>query len=651
MRYTITSYNGRAINDTTNYSAFFVAGVPLLPQTDPILIERSENWPVFAGKSLPGHEITLEIRINGAMGAIGARRDELKAWFATDDQALRKLLISDPDNAGKQWYLMATPTDFVVDGRRVILTLSVPDPYWRSETVNSDTWTVTASGQTRNITVGGNANARPTFAITPNNAKAGGFGYKRFVAVRNTISGRKLVDYPVELTGGGWNTAAEVTAGRMQADADDLRVMVDDTEVARLVAAPNAAATKVWSLLTLPEPVTLTLNGGIGSGAISTLNFRKTGANKAGLKRLGAKFILQIENEFLLCSAPNANGYRCAVTSRAAFGSIAAAHADATACYHLPHAVWVYYGNSVASAPDLDTSRLPIFDTANSTNTSWVYADFADADGLRAGSWVGSLLKSDSDVADGTRGRGTSDIYTATQVGEADPASVAGIQIAAYQKGGAWKGETASVEWRWNNPVGATHVASASGSKYRVSTDWPSTAALQKYTGGAWANVTNQAMPASAASWTAWSIGSTALGASCTTLRLHMNGSVKARADNYAALEMNAITLTLDSSRAPSVTFGAQQGNYDLDAVLTNTTTGDSLILRFLMGTGQTLTINCEDKTVIHATSGANARPALDTDTRRLQWMDCPPGVNTFQWTESGVANCTIVTTWRDRNS
>jgi len=651
MRYYPYTYDGHAINDTTNYTSTFTAGVPLLPDTDPILIERSENWPLFAGKSLPGHEITLEVNIRSAASTIGTKRDELKAWFPTDGQTLQKLIVIDTDNSNKQWYLYVTPISLIPEYRRVTIILSVPDPYWRSETVNSNaTWTVTASGQTQATTVGGNANARPTIAITPNNAKTGSYSYKRLVTIRNQVSGRKLVDYPIELTGGGWNTSTEVGAGRMQADADDLRVVCNDVEIPRFVAGANGASTKVWSVFQLSEPVTLLLSGNMGTGAITSMNFRHTLAIKSALKRLPPKFTLQIGNEYFFCSTAVPNKFTCTVDGRAGLGSTAASHSDGDTVYWIEHVVWVLYGNSSAAAPDLDTSKLPIFDTTNSTNTSWVYTDFVDADGLRSGAWRGSLISSASDVADGSTGRGTSDIYTATHVTEADPASVAGIQIAAYQKSGAWKAETASVEWTWENPCGCTTIASASGEKYRTGVDWPTTVALQRASGSTWANVSTQATPGSAASWTAWSIGSTALGATYQKLRLCMGGSIRAAASAYAAIEMTAITLTLDNTRTPSVTFGAQQNNYYLDLTLTNQTTGKSLLLRYLMGTAQTLTINCEEKTVTHS-SGASARAALDTDDLRLAWFDLVPGSNTLVYTDAGTANVTVAVTWRDRNS
>lgn len=645
MKYSPYTYNAHAINDTTNYISTFLAGVPLLPDTDPILIERSENWPMFAGKNLPGHEITLEINIRTAASTIGAKRDELKAWFPTDDQSLRKLIVRDTDNSNKQWYLMVTPTSFIPDGRRVVIILAVPDPYWRAETATAVTWNVTASGQTQAVTPAGNSASRPTIAITPTNAKTGGYAYKHLVTIRNVLTGRKLIDYPIDLTAGGFNST-----GLMQADGDDCRVFDNDTEIARVVVNPGAAGTKVWSIFTLSEPITLTLLGNLSTGAITSIPFKRTTTNKKAMKRLPAKFVLTIGTEKFMMSNPNSGNCTALVDTRAALGSTAASHTDGDSCYWEEHVVWLYHGNASVTAPELDTAKLPIFDTTNSTNTSWVYANLADDDGLRAGGWKGSLLSSESDQQDGTRGRGSSDIYTATQVTEADPATVAGCQIASFQKSGAWKAESADIEWRWTNPVGCTTIASASGSKYRTGTSWPTTAALQKYSGSTWGNVSNQATPASAASWTAWSLGSTALGATYERLRLRFYGSVKAGASAYAAIEMDAITLTLDSTRAPSVTFGAQQNNYELALDLTNSTTNETLMLRYMMGTNQTLTIDCEAKTVTHS-SGANARAALDTDTLRLNWFDLPPVANTLLFTDTGTTAVTVVITYRDRNS
>lgn len=649
MKYYLYTYNAHAINDVTNYTATFVAGVPVLPSTDPILIERSENWPVFAGKALPGHEITLKVHINGAASNVAAKREELKAWFATDDQSLRKLIITDSDNANKQWYLMVTPTDFVSNWRENTITLSVPDPYWRAETVTTVNWTVTASGQTQAVTPVGNAASKPTITVTPNNAKTGGYSYKRLVTIFNA-SDAALVDYPVELTG-GWNTSTEVGAGRMQADGDDLRVEIDDQEVDRWITGINTASSKVWVNISLAKPQTLTLGAATGTGAITTLSFRRTNANRNALKALPKNFILLIESEYFLCSTPVANKYQCTVDGRAALGSSAANHADGTSCTWMQRKIWIFYGNSSATAPVVDDAKKPILDLTNSTNTSWVYTDFADEAGLRTAAWKPAVTTLASDVSSSVSNRATSDVYTATQIAEADPASVAGTVVAAFEKAGAWKSDTASVEWRLYQPCGVTTIASASGSKYRYTTAWASKAAIQRSGGGnSWTDVNAQAAPASANTWTSWSISSTALGATNKYLRFLLSGTIKGSASNRYAYEVDAITLTLDSTKTPAVTFGAQQANYTLDAVLTNNTTGDALILRYLMATGQSLVINCEDKSVTHS-SGANARAALTTNTRRLAWLDLQPGANTLQFDDVGTANVTVSIVYRDRNS
>jgi len=148
--------------------------------------------------------------------------------------------------------------------------LYVPDPIWRSSIEYSETWLITASGQTKAITNSGRIDIFPKFEITPTTVKSGGGGYRRWVPVYNQGS-EIFTKYPINIadngTGSGvLDTATLVTAGKMQSDGSDLAVKVDGNFTDRYLYGINTSATKVWINLDLRPGIEFTLLAAILSG-------------------------------------------------------------------------------------------------------------------------------------------------------------------------------------------------------------------------------------------------------------------------------------------------------------------------------------------------------------------------------------------------
>ena len=119
------------------------------------------------------------------------------------------------------------------------------DVRWREVTPATDSWDITASGQTDTRTNSGADVAYPIIDITPTDAKTGDYLYKVYVPIRWRVS-KAASNYPLDIVNNGLNTAALVSGSKMQADGDDLRVWVNGIEVDRWLQDINNATTQVW---------------------------------------------------------------------------------------------------------------------------------------------------------------------------------------------------------------------------------------------------------------------------------------------------------------------------------------------------------------------------------------------------------------------
>ncbi len=200
------TYNGGTINDGTNYRAAILAENEEQGGADITYVPRPYSRPVYSGKTLQEYQMVIGIEM---LGTPATQIDTLKGLFDVEDFTAHALVIKDTNNSSKQYYVNATTQRFFRTGpKRVVVTLAIADPVWTavSETASS-VWSLTASGQTKEVTVGGNVNARPRITISPTAVKGSGFAYKRLVIIRNRVD-EPLVNYPFELTNAGWDATA-----------------------------------------------------------------------------------------------------------------------------------------------------------------------------------------------------------------------------------------------------------------------------------------------------------------------------------------------------------------------------------------------------------------------------------------------------------
>lgn len=230
MLLTIVSYDGTAINDGTNFTAWFPGGMPTSPGADADYAPRSRTFPKLASKTIK--ETTMQFHIE-CKGTIHSQLETLKKLFRIEDYTMRVLLVKDTADSNREWYVKGFPIAPVTpaheDGAgEYIITLAIDEPVWRTVTQISDSWAVTASGQTKNLSILGNLPARLKLSITPNTAKAGGYLYSQWLPWRNPLTVEN--GEPLDITNGGIDTSA---------------LLADDSNKCQLNGAINDSVTTI----------------------------------------------------------------------------------------------------------------------------------------------------------------------------------------------------------------------------------------------------------------------------------------------------------------------------------------------------------------------------------------------------------------------
>jgi hypothetical protein len=499
----------------------------------------------------------------------------------------------------------------------VVSTLAVDgDVCWRSRD-GAAFWRVIAATGSCVVNNDGDDDAYPLIYITPKTAKTGNvWSYKRWIPVKwlPTVA---VTSYPVDICNAGFDTATLVTATKMLASGNDLRVKVDGVEVNRWLDGINGATTKVWCNINWQASQTATM-AAIGSASSTTLtattditNWPSTG-------------ILYIDTEAITYTGKSAADKTFTGCTRGAKGTTAATHAAAATAYWIQHDVWILYGNASAAAPTVDDNYKPAFELDHSTNTSWVYEAFGEDDGLRSASWA---FSGDGSKYTGTRGANSNPWET---IGLAGPAST-GL-------------------WALYNPCGITNVNFTSGEKYVTNgTSWFSTVGVAPLTGilssasgnWGWGIRTDEygiAAPSNT-TWTAWNRDEAiTAGAKYVALAL---GNYAPAAPSY--LDAAGATVTLNSSYTPVIAIGAEQSNYDLSVTLTNSTTGDSIVIALTMQLNQTLEINSDAKTITLLADNSQQMQALTlTGGARRDWLRLAAGNNTLTWNDTGTVSVEV---------
>jgi hypothetical protein len=732
MKLTPVSYDSTTLNDSSYASEFVERSESTQAESRPSLVPRAHTHPLLAYSDLQARNILMRVRM---LGNRWSQTDTLNKLFLTKGNDKKTLIAKDENNGNKQWQVSVKPTmpPAILGGmrREMVVTLLADNPFWESVTENSDEWNITASGDTNEITPGGNVEALPIYRIKPTGARgtARGFKYQKFYPIDNATSA-VFINYPLDITDGGLNTAAliadnsnkaqindvagisavattipydtvtgtipsvgtamieneqiswtgktgttsgnltgvtrgingttaamhaddtEIKVSKMQADGGDIRVYIDGVIVDHWIAPSgsyviNGTTTQIWVNFSMGPRINLTLGTAIASsGAITTITFADTLANREALKKLPAYKMLIIGDEVFTYATADENLLQVTGVTRAAKGSVEAAHAAGDTVRFVEHYVWLAYGDADASALVTDDTRKPIINLVTSTNTSHVYAEFADEAGLRSGIWHPFAMRVEND---------TSRTYGGNQGTDANPAVEMGMRIKANtDPANLIPSVYGLLTWSLYQPVGVTNI-SHSGESYRTTDVWPpvvfEVSDKTTNTSRLWTLIRTFTSPGSASGWDAWGSHSDALGATYRQLRYRMEGASGAAGE--AAFEAGDVTLTLPSARAPVITPQAEMVNtYHLLCRLTNNQTGEYIDVDYLTAVNDTLEIDTEAKVVTDLSDGSRQYSAVKFSSKRDEWLPLEAGVaNELEFTDANTGNVTITTLYRDRNT
>jgi len=642
----IVSYGGHSFG--TDYSAVLREGSAIrLPAARVLLAERSGAWPLVAGLQRPGERKILSLHIDDSSDIL-ALRTQLFQWFDPESEAVQPLVAEDDDGDNDR-YLECLCESLVPYGSGdsispdlFIATLAVHgDVRWRASTEDDDEWSITASGQTHAIDNEGEDEAYPIYTIEPTTAKGSSYVYRRWIPVA-WLSTNGKQQYPVMAA---LDTAALVTAGKMLSNGNDLRVLVDGTEVYRWLDGMNTSDTHIWFSPDFSGVTPTQLKTAIaGSGDVDSIELVQdiSGWPDSGVCYIGT--------EAFVYSARNVTERSLSGIERAAKGTSAGAHSIGDRVHWIQHDIYVVYGNSAASAPTVDDQYKPAFELDQSSNESWVYEVFSEMGyedwgdtGMmtgehRAARWdhMGNLV-----IAGGNGG-----VYTATERGWSFTYDVAGAWITS--------GAGQAYGWTLYNPCGITNVTWADGLKRRATTNPPfdflAHLMYWQRSQSWWSWQDTPASPTVINTWEEWSSGPA-------------EDDFDPVADTIgialyffpADIEVGTVTVDLNDSETPVVAVGAEQGNYHLQATLTNTTTGEAIALDFVMDVNSSLEVDTYNKTVTWLKDGSRQFQALTTCGTRTTslakraWLRLLPGSNTLRFDDTGTGHVTLTTTFSKR--
>lgn len=657
MRWQPVTYNGSTIHGTA-YAAYSGAGAMdllNLPVSDAQFISRGLNtYSAYSGAVYRPREFSIIFERKGTGGSaptpaqFGDMLETLKGLFYPPSEGT--LTVWDIDDSNKPYTIRCVPVESpVISYREAEFRFVAADPRFYSA-AGTTSANLTSSPGTITVTVSGNVNSQPIIKITPTGAKSGDYAYKLPVVTYNQ-AGTALSVYPVDLATdsgtGVWSTTAAVSGGTIQADGDDLRVMLGGMENDRWLQGMNSGTTRVWTNLSYAPYTALYLQAAVSaSGTPSTIHFKHTAASLAALKRMPAagEMYNPGTGERLTYSAISLANYTITPQYRGIKGSTAGTiPASGTLIWLDNPNVWFYYGNASAEAPVTDDTKKPMFDLT-STNSSWVYSVFYDTTCQRPAAWQPAVVVATSPAPTSITSQTyrQTRTYTGDQGGTADPAVEMGISIAAWQKGGIWRAEDAVVEWRLTNPCGFTTMT-VTGTKYRVTSSWPDVMGLQvSTTGRTWATIWDEASPGTASVYTNLTANGSAysLGGTFPAVRIVGDGAVSAGSGNLAAIEISDATAAI--AAPPVVKRGTQQNNYFLNCTILNTTTGKGFTLSGLVALNQTITIDCAAQTITYGLDGTDMQAGLVLDSARAEWLDLVPGANVITYTDTGMGNLTL---------
>src|SRR5262245_49055770 len=221
MLITVKTFDGHNINDGTSYRAFLFirhGGA----SARPVFIDQPDADSHDAGMFIVNAQskvLSIEIVDYANRNALIA---QLKTWFKRGTQG--ELVVTFSDD-GVDYQMTCRAISLVQEPgfpQNFLATLQTGFSSWRAVTLTTEsTWVVTGTSETQAISVAGKDETFLSVNLTAIAGPAAGYLYQNLYQLPNT-PGVTHGLIPWRLT---VNTAALITATKMQADCDDLRIV------------------------------------------------------------------------------------------------------------------------------------------------------------------------------------------------------------------------------------------------------------------------------------------------------------------------------------------------------------------------------------------------------------------------------------------
>lgn len=639
MKLSVSTWNGTNINNGSPFSAYLLPGQMANLSQNPVIVNRAGDYPALSSIVKVSSVLIIGVQIAAGQN-INTQREALKGYFFGDDQR-HDLVAVDEADSSRQYYRRGFPVRLVEENgapNSFYITIQTEYPYWTQVTPTADSWDVTGTSDSFELTNAGNLPARPVFTITPTTTKSEGLKYWRYVPVYNNMD--KTYTAPMDITDGGLDVQTLVDAGKMQADGDDFRVWMDGSFADRWLYEMDSDSdpAKCWANIQLGARLEGTTGATFDSDD-TTLIFSQTRANLAFLQGLRAamNYTALIDSEAVVFDPDNIDtiDYQITSVSRGQKNTTAVSHSSGSTVRYIEHDLYIIYGDSDLTAPDVDDDYKPIFDLS-STNAAWTWTNFYDETApKRPGAWKGEVLSSRTKL---------SYAYTADANTFANPSTRLGLAERGSQDFTV-PHESASLDWLFSHPAGITDVT-YSGDKYNTGS-WPGIVGLQKLQPNTvWFTVYNEAEPAVALSWEAFGPRSQSLSGTYDAVRFAIDGVLSSVINEMAAVQFDTVTASFDSDNLPTITVGDEASINFFDFKITNEATGEWIKCTTPCPVNTALTIDCENR-IAYLADGRMVPVTLSSE--RADWLNLSAGANGLLYEDAGTVGVTIVVQHRDR--
>ena len=401
----VKSFDGTSLDDATYQAGLPGEGDAFGGNIAPIILDVVGGYQRYEGGDVQGKEFTLEVSV---LDPTKANVQALSKLFRKGHDA--ELLI--------QWDGVEMVRDCAVISVHpmsgsvnvFVVVLFAADPRWRTPAVITPSQALTATGQTLTATNPGNAiEDRGIIRLTPttNKAATAAQRFRRYVIAVNRAP-RALLDWPIDITNydstggpsGGLDHAALVTALKSQADAKDVRVLVDGREVPRFIGEhadtdANSARMAIWIAIPWSAMQEAHLRADISAVSPANGGEIEVEADEVRTWPKRGQF-LTADGEVIGYTGwtrKNASGYSAFTgIRRAMWGTTAAISTAGEQLLRAEHKIEIIYGQtSNLTAPETRPDVKPMLDLASATISNkrheWI-AMFDDAYPNRPGQWA-----------------------------------------------------------------------------------------------------------------------------------------------------------------------------------------------------------------------------------------------------------------------